>query len=102
MLKLRRDLEAQEQRRRDALPGRLRISANLVGSNDPYSKSREWLKKFTPLVTVFTRQLEPTCALELADERWIPNYLVAPLLATNDLQLTQCEFCRPCLTIIGR
>jgi hypothetical protein len=89
IMKMRRDQEIQEQRRRDALPGRLRISANLVGSNDRYSKSRDWLQKFTPLVTVFTRQLEPTCAADVADERWIPNYLVVPLLATNDLQLSQ-------------
>ncbi|KAJ5629220.1 hypothetical protein N7528_002877 [Penicillium herquei] len=89
MAKLRRDQEAQEQRRRDALPGRLRIAANLVGSNDSYAKSREWLSKFTPLVSVFTRQLEPSCAADVAEERWIPNYLVAPLLATNDLQLSQ-------------
>ncbi|KAJ5934420.1 hypothetical protein N7466_003967 [Penicillium verhagenii] len=89
IMKMRRDQEMQEQRRRDALPGRLRISANLVGDNDRYSKNREWLQKFTPLVTVFTRQLEPTCSADVADERWIPNYLVAPLLATNDLQLSQ-------------
>ncbi|KAJ5654384.1 hypothetical protein N7490_001387 [Penicillium lividum] len=89
IMKMRRDQELQEQRRRDALPGRLRISANLVGSNDRYSKNRDWLQKFTPLVTVLTRQLEPTCAVDMADERWIPNYLVAPLLATNDLQLSQ-------------
>ncbi|KAJ5636571.1 uncharacterized protein N7484_009884 [Penicillium longicatenatum] len=89
IMKMRRDQEIQEQRRRDALPGRLRISADLVGSNDRYSKSRDWLQKFTPLVTVFTRQLEPTCAADVADERWIPNYLVVPLLATNDLQLSQ-------------
>lgn len=92
VMKLRREQEAQEQRRRDALPGRLRISANLIGFNDPHGKSREWLQKFTPLVTVFTRQLEPDCAPDVAEERWVPNYLVAPLLATNDLQLSQCMF----------
>jgi hypothetical protein len=27
--------------------------------------------------------------VEVAEEKWIPNYLVAPLLATNDLQLSQ-------------
>lgn len=92
VIKMRREQEAQEQRRRDALPGRLRISANFVGSNDPRARSHSWLKKFMPLVTVLTRQLDPGCANDAADEKWIPNYLVAPLLATNDLQLSQCKF----------
>ncbi|KAJ5364119.1 uncharacterized protein N7496_009832 [Penicillium cataractarum] len=89
VIKMRRDQEAQEQRRRDALPGRLRASANFVGSNDPRARSHSWLKNFLPLVTVVTRQLDPGCASDVADEKWIPNYLVAPLLATNDLQLSQ-------------
>lgn len=89
MMKIRRDQEAQEQRRRDALPGRLRASANFVGSNNPRARSHSWLKNFMPLVTVATNQLEPACAEDVADEKWIPNYLVAPLLATNDLQLSQ-------------
>lgn len=89
MRKIRRDQEAQEQRRRDALPGRLRASANLVGSNNPRARSHPWLRNFMPLVTVSTHQLEPTCAGDVADEKWIPNYLVAPLLATNDIQLSQ-------------
>lgn len=89
MMKIRRDQEAQEQRRRDALPGRLRASANFVGSNNPRARSHPWLKNFMPLVTVATRQLDATCAGDVADEKWIPNYLVAPLLATNDLQLSQ-------------
>lgn len=85
----RREQEEQEQRRRDALPDRLRIAANLVGSNDPRARSHAWLKKFMPLVTAQTKQLDPSCGPELADEKWVPNYLVAPLLATNDLQLRQ-------------
>ncbi|CEJ54271.1 hypothetical protein PMG11_00590 [Penicillium brasilianum] len=89
VIKMRRDQEAQEQRRRDALPGRLRASANFVGSNDSRARSHSWLKNFLPLVTVVTRQLDPDCASDVAVERWIPNYLVAPLLATNDLQLSQ-------------
>jgi len=89
VMKMRRDLEAQEQRRRDALPGRLRVSAKYVGENNPRARSYTWLKNFMPLVTALTRQLEPTCDVDVADEKWIPNYLVAPLLATNDLQLSQ-------------
>ncbi|KAJ5894125.1 hypothetical protein N7495_005816 [Penicillium taxi] len=92
--KMRRDQEAQERRRRDALPGRLRVAAHLVGSQEHRAKSHEWLKNFMPLVTATTRQLQGRQLQvngfdETADERWIPNYLVAPLLATNDLQLSQ-------------
>ncbi|PYH79979.1 hypothetical protein BO82DRAFT_393517 [Aspergillus uvarum CBS 121591] len=89
LAKLRKEQEEQEQRRRDALPSRLRVAANLVGSNDPQAKSHAWLRKFMPVVTAETRQLDPSCASEVAEDRWIPNYLVAPLLATNDLQLSQ-------------
>ena len=86
---MRRDREAQEKQRREALPDRLRVAANLVGAHDPRAKSHDWLQSFMPLVTARTRQLDPGCAVDVADEKWIPNYLVAPLLATNDLQLSQ-------------
>lgn len=87
--KARRDREAAEHRRREALPSRLRVAANFVGSNNPRAKSHAWLKTFMPLVTALSRQLDPGCDVDVADEKWIPNYLVAPLLATNDLQLSQ-------------
>ncbi|KAL4922694.1 hypothetical protein BDW62DRAFT_171573 [Aspergillus aurantiobrunneus] len=89
LAKLRREQEEHEQRRRDALPSRLSIAANLVGSNDPQARSHQWLRKFMPVVTAETKQLDPGCSADLANERWVPNYLVAPLLATNDLQLSQ-------------
>ncbi|KAL4953413.1 hypothetical protein BDW69DRAFT_184485 [Aspergillus filifer] len=87
--KIRRDQEKDEQRRRDALPSRLCIAANLVGSSDPQARSHSWLRKFMPVVTAETRQLDPQCSADVASERWVPNYLVAPLLATNDLHLSQ-------------
>ncbi|EEH20682.2 hypothetical protein PABG_02913 [Paracoccidioides brasiliensis Pb03] len=89
LARLRKEQEEQEQRRRDALPNRLRAAANFVGCNDPISKSHAWLKKFMPVVTATTQQIDPCCDPEAKDERWIPNYLIAPLLATNDLQLSQ-------------
>ncbi|KAJ5294605.1 hypothetical protein N7508_009426 [Penicillium antarcticum] len=89
LAKMRREQEATERRRREALPTRLSLAADLVGSNDPRAKSHAWLKNFMPLVTALTRQLDPQCDVEVAEEKWIPNYLVAPLLATNDLQLSQ-------------
>ncbi|KAJ9315778.1 hypothetical protein DTO271D3_4034 [Paecilomyces variotii] len=87
--KLRKEQEEQEQRRRDALPNRLRMAANLVGSNDPRARSHAWLKQFMPVVTAKTRQIDLSCEPDIAEERWVPNFLVAPLLATNDLQLSQ-------------
>ncbi len=42
-----------------------------------------------PVVTARTVQLDSSCVPEVADEVWVPNFLVAPLLATNDLQLSQ-------------
>lgn len=87
--KMRKEQEEKEQRRREALPNRLRVAAELVGSNDPRAKSHGWLKRFMPLVTAQTKQLDPQCEASVAEEKWIPNYLVAPLLATNDLQLSQ-------------
>ncbi|KAI9375737.1 hypothetical protein BJX61DRAFT_95595 [Aspergillus egyptiacus] len=89
LAKLRREQEEHEQRRRDALPSRLCIAANLVGSNDPQARSHSWLRKFMPVVTAETKQLDPGCSVDVANDRWVPNYLVAPLLATNDLQLSQ-------------
>jgi Ankyrin repeats (3 copies) len=87
--RLRKEHEEQEQRRRDALPNLLRIAANLVGANDPRAKSHVWLKQFMPVVTARTAQLDPSCSADVAEEAWVPNFLVAPLLATNDLQLSQ-------------
>ncbi|KAL2822529.1 hypothetical protein BJX63DRAFT_417593 [Aspergillus granulosus] len=89
LAKLRREQEEHEQRRRDALPTRLRVAANLVGSNDTQARTHSWLRKFMPVVTAETKQLDPSCSPDVASERWVPNYLVAPLLATNDLQLSQ-------------
>lgn len=89
LLKIRRDQETQEKRRREALPGRLRVSADFVGSNDPRARSHAWLTNFMPLVTATTQQLDSTSNGNSTEEKWIPNYLVAPLLATNDLQLSQ-------------
>ncbi|KAL4779688.1 hypothetical protein BJX76DRAFT_351604 [Aspergillus varians] len=89
LAKLRREQEEHEQRRRDALPSRLCIAANLIRSNDPQARNHSWLRKFMPVVTAETKQLDPGCSADLANERWVPNYLVAPLLATNDLQLSQ-------------
>lgn len=87
--RLRREQEEHERKRREALPNRLRSAAELIGTNHPRAKSHEWLQRFFPLATVTTRQIEPACDHNVEEERWLPNYQVAPLLATNDLQLSQ-------------
>ncbi|PGH08812.1 40S ribosomal protein S12 [Polytolypa hystricis UAMH7299] len=89
LARMRKEQEEQEQRRREALPNRLRAAAHLIGSNNPVAKTHRWLEKFMPVVTATTRQFDPTCNDEAAEDRWIPNYLVAPLLGSNDLQLSQ-------------
>lgn len=88
--RLRKEQEEQEKKRRDALPNRLRVAANLVGSNNDKAKDTAFLKKFLPLMTATTRQIDPSCEDEVENDKWIANYIVAPLLATNDLQLSQC------------
>lgn len=93
--RLRREQEEQERRRREALPNRLRSAAELIATNNPRAKAHEWLQRFFPLATMTTKQIEPTCDPAVEEERWLPNYQVAPLLATNDLQLSQCMFL-PC------
>lgn len=92
--RIRREREDQEQKRRDALPRRLQTAANFIGSNDPRAKNHDWLQHFLPLMTASTNDIDSSCTVESEDERWVPNFFVAPLLATNDLQLSHCKF--PC------
>ncbi|KAM5501669.1 hypothetical protein McanMca71_005130 [Microsporum canis] len=87
--RIRREQEEQEQRRRDALPHRLRTAANLIGTNDPRARSHDFLKKVMPILQATRSDLEPLCDPELKNEKWILNFYVALLLATNDLQLSQ-------------
>ncbi|EGE02432.1 hypothetical protein TEQG_08607 [Trichophyton equinum CBS 127.97] len=89
LARIRREQEEQEQRRRDALPHRLRTAANLIGANDPRARSHEFLKRVMPILQATRDDLEPLCEPELKNEKWILNFYVALLLATNDLQLSQ-------------
>ncbi|KAK2877196.1 hypothetical protein FQN49_001346 [Arthroderma sp. PD_2] len=88
-VRIRREQVEQEQRRRDALPNRLRSAANLIGANDPTVKSHKWLEAIMPLLYATRDDLEPLCDSEVRDEKWVLNFYVALLLATNDLQLSQ-------------
>lgn len=90
--RVRKEREDKEMHRRSLLPMRLSAAANYIGSNDPLARQPIWLRHFLPLFTVTTQQIDEKCLDEDKDEKWVPNFLVAPLLATNDLQLSQCEY----------
>ena len=91
-----REFLEMERRRQDALPSRLRKAASLLDKDDPEVRSHAWLSKFLPLLTVRSSQIIPGMehlmrgpfeAVHPDDEEWIPNYQVAYLLATKDLNL---------------
>ncbi len=79
--------EEQEQQRRESLPNSLRRAAEL--SSEEARNSKE-ITKWLPLHTVTTRELDPSCDKQVADERWITNVQAAPILAITDLDLSQC------------
>ena len=86
---LRIQKEEEEKCRRQALPNSLCRAAEL----DPITgRNRTEITKWLPLFTVTTRQLDPTCEEDDANNRWIPNFQVAPVLGIKDLQLSQCEY----------
>jgi hypothetical protein len=91
-----REFLENERRRQDALPSRLRKAAILLDRDDPEVRSHAWLSKFLPLLTVRSSQIIPGMehlirgpfeTVHPDDEEWIPNYQVAYLLATKDLNL---------------
>jgi Ankyrin repeats (3 copies) len=82
-----RILRENEQRRMEALPKLLCKSAKLLDQNSPEAKSPDFLQKFLPLFTVKTRQIDPYCTSDLADEDWFPGFQAAPLLAAKNLGL---------------
>ena len=86
--KQRQSMEV-ERRRRESLPGLLCKTALLLENNDPIAKSRQWLVKYLPIFTVRTKQLDPECESSIAHEEWVPNFQVAGLLGTKDLNLRQ-------------
>jgi ankyrin repeat protein len=83
----RRERLEAEERRRDALPALLKQSAILLDRNDPEARSPAWLKLFLPLYTAKSVQLDPNTPDAYKNELWVPNFQVAGLLATKDLNL---------------
>lgn len=82
-----RIMRENEQRRMEALPKLLCKSAKLLDQNNPEAKSPDFLQKFLPLFTVKTRQIDPHCSSDIADEDWFPGFQAAPLLTTKNLGL---------------
>lgn len=76
-----------ERRRRESLPTSLCTAALFLQTGDPRARSHEWLTRFLPLYTVETRDLDALAPAEMADDKWIPNFQAAVLLATSDLNL---------------
>lgn len=79
--------EEQERKWREALPNGLRRAAEL---SPEQAKERKEIVKWLPLHTVTTYDLDPDCENRVAEERWIANVQVAPILAITDLKLSQC------------
>ncbi|KAL9037697.1 MAG: hypothetical protein Q9214_005582, partial [Letrouitia sp. 1 TL-2023] len=84
--------ELEEQQRREALPNSLRRAAEL----DPdAARQPKEIKKWLPLFTVTTREIQPGCDEQMAEERWIANVQAAPVLAIKDLDLNTAWTRRP-------
>ena len=90
--------EEEERQRREALPNSLRRAADLSPEG---GKSAKEILKFLPLFTVTSAQLDPDCDEQVKDERWIPNFQAAPIMAIKDLDLSQCKSCPRSLSCPG-
>lgn len=76
-----------ERRRREALPALLCQTALIIDNDASLSKSAPWVSKFLPLFTVKSSQLDDEPSAAEHDALWVPNFQVAGLLATKDLNL---------------
>ncbi|KAL8719534.1 MAG: hypothetical protein Q9225_003477, partial [Loekoesia sp. 1 TL-2023] len=78
--------EEEQQQLRDALPNSLRRAAELSPEK---ARQPQEIRRWLPLYTVTTREIDPGCDENMADERWIANVQAAPVLAIKDLDLSQ-------------
>ena len=77
-----------ERRRREALPSALATAAWLIENGDARARSHEWLSHFLPLRVAYGEQLEAWhSSSSPSKDLWLPNFQVATLLATKDLNL---------------
>ncbi|KAL8948769.1 MAG: hypothetical protein Q9222_005066 [Ikaeria aurantiellina] len=84
--------EEEQQQLREALPNSLRRAAELSPEK---ARQPQEARKWLPLYTATTREIDPECEDNVMDERWVANVQVAPLLAIKDLDLSQCRFPPP-------
>ena len=87
----KRRMQAQEEAerlRRQSLPNGLRRAAELSPED---ARTTKEIIKWLPLRTVTTQELDRGCEPQMAEERWIANLQAAPVLAIQDLELSQCE-----------
>lgn len=80
--------EEEEAARRNSLPNGLRRYFELTPEQ---ARSLSEIKRWLPLRTVTTEDLDDHAEGAIAQERWIANVQVAPLLANKDLELSQCK-----------
>lgn len=80
--------QEEEAARRNALPNGLRRYFELTPDQ---ARSLSEIRKWLPLRTVTTEDLDEHAEGPFAQERWIANVQVAPLLANKDLELSQCK-----------
>ena len=88
LLRRLRMQKEEESQRLQSLPNGLRQAAEL-GPEE--ARSSKEITKWLPLRTVTTRELDPGCDPQVAEERWIANIQAAPILAVSDLDLSQCK-----------
>ena len=81
------EAEEKERQRRESLPSGLRHAAQLSSEE---ARSHKETRKWLPLCTITTRQIDPACSEKVAMDLWIPNIQAAPILAITDLDLPQC------------
>ncbi|KAK5070919.1 hypothetical protein LTR64_003893 [Lithohypha guttulata] len=85
----RLELFERERKRLDGLPVVLAKTARMVDDGDSEVRSPQWLSKFLPLYCVKTYQLDHNCDSSIAEESWVPNFQIAGLLGTKDLNLSE-------------
>ncbi|KAI9737572.1 MAG: Set3 complex subunit with deacetylase activity, meiotic-specific repressor of sporulation proteins [Cirrosporium novae-zelandiae] len=78
----------EEERRRQiaALPNGLRRNAEMSSEE---AHQPEWVNRWLPFYHVVTKDIQPNCAEDVANEIWIANFQVCPVLGLKDLTLSQ-------------
>ena len=83
-----RQQQEEERARTEALPNGLRRAAE-IGTER--AKDRKEITKWLPLRTVTMGDLDSNCESQVANEQWLANIQAAPILANEDLELSQCK-----------